>query len=95
MSGFRSSNCTDIPNELIDKHMRNMSGPEFKVILAIFYLRGILNNPPSLHQIANQSGVSYNICYAAATSLENKGFIHAMPPCKSDPTGLYYDISFS
>lgn len=74
-------NYTQYPNELLDKHMRNMSGSEFKVISLIIrktfgfedkYKQRKTYDKISISQIMEFTGISKPIAISAVKVLEEK-----------------------
>lgn len=71
-------NTTQTPNDILDNSMKELSGSEFKVIMAI--LRKTLGwhkwaDYISISQIMEATGLSNRQCIDCVNSLEKKGFI--------------------
>lgn len=71
-------NTTQTPNDILDIHMKGLSGSEFKVVMSI--LRKTLGwhkwaDYISISQIMEATGLSNRQCIDCVNSLEQKGFI--------------------
>jgi phage replication O-like protein O len=88
-------NTTQTPNDILDKHMKELSGSEFKVIMAI--LRKTLGwhkwaDYISISQIMEATGLSNRQSINCVNSLEKKGFIRTK---KSKRTTTLITINFT
>ena len=78
MAGFHSPNHTQVPNELLDIHLRNMDKAELKVILCIIrQTLGWHRNTVrfSLGNIVRITGLSWNSVMTGAENAERRGLI--------------------
>lgn len=82
MPGFQSPNHTQVPNELLDIHMRNMDKSELKVILCI--IRQTLGwhrtrTRFSIGNITRTTGLSRSNVLIGAENAERRGLIKRIP----------------
>jgi DNA-binding MarR family transcriptional regulator len=78
MQGFESPNHTQVPNDLFEKHLRNMKEAELKVILAL--MRQTLGYHRekvifSITKICQMTGLSHNGVTSGARSAQKHGFV--------------------
>ena len=92
MAKYESPRYTQVPNDLLDEHLRELGHAELKVLLVIF--RRVVGyhlerRPISLTELQRAAGLSRSAVNRAVQSLEDGGYITAS---KADGTPTTYGI---